>query len=457
MTLRLYNTMSRTKEEFIPLHPPQVRLYCCGPTVYNYAHIGNLRTYIFEDILRRTLRYNGFDVLHVMNITDVGHMTTDADEGDDKMDLAAKREGKSPWELARFYEEAFFQDTTRLNIQRPEVTPRATDHVVEMINIVQKLEAQGYTYLTSEAIYFDTSRNEDYGKLARLNLADQRQGARAEVIADETKRNPSDFVLWFRNKPTHIMKWESPWGVGYPGWHIECSAMSSKYLGETFDIHCGGVDHIPVHHTNEIAQSECASGHPFVRYWMHGEFLLMNSAKISKSTGGSINRLQSLLDAGYDPLAYRYLCLQAHYRSELNFSLDAMDAATAGLRKIYSVRPDNDPFQADEAGYREAHDRILEALNDDLGMPQAVGLLHTYSSHRLWTAFDAVLGLDIAKRSQPREEEIPEEIQNLIEQRNTARKAKNWAESDALRQALIERGYEVGDGPQGTTVKKRVL
>ncbi len=457
MALRLYNTMSRTKEEFVPLHPPQARLYCCGPTVYNYAHIGNLRTYIFEDILRRTLRYNGYDVLHVMNVTDVGHMTTDADEGDDKMDLAAKREGKSPWELARFYEEAFFQDTARLNIERPDVTPRATEHIVEMIEIVQKLEAQGYTYLTSEAIYFDTSCDDDYGKLARLNLADQRQGARVEVIADETKRNPSDFVLWFRNKPTHIMKWESPWGVGYPGWHIECSAMSSRYLGETFDIHCGGVDHIPVHHTNEIAQSECASGHPFVRYWMHGEFLLMNSAKISKSTGGSINRLQSLIDSGYDPLAYRYLCLQAHYRSELNFSLDAIDAATTGLRKLYSVRPESDPFLSDEAGYQEAHDRVLEALNDDLGMPQAVGLLHSYNSHRLWVNFDVVLGLDIAKRTEPRTEELPADIQSLIEQRNIARKAKNWAESDTLRNTLLECGYEVGDGPQGTTVKKRIL
>src|SRR5581483_4215922 len=314
MTMTLYNTMTRRKEEFVPLDPPKVRMYCCGPTVYNYAHIGNLRTYVFEDVLRRTLVFNGYDVLHVMNITDVGHMTTDADAGDDKMEVAARRENKSPWEIARFYEEAFFKDTDRLNIQRPEVTPRATEHVVEMIEIIQKLEANGYTYVTSEGVYFDTSKNEDYGKLARLNLAEQKT-AREEVIADETKKNPSDFVLWFLNKPTHIMQWESPWGPGYPGWHIECSAMSMKYLGETFDIHCGGVDHIPVHHTNEIAQSECATHHQFVRYWLHGEFLLMGGGKVSKSELIKLREeerppstLEDLIRRGYDPLAYRYLC-----------------------------------------------------------------------------------------------------------------------------------------------------
>jgi cysteinyl-tRNA synthetase len=456
MTMTLYNTMTRRKEEFVPLDPPKVRMYCCGPTVYNYAHIGNLRTYVFEDVLRRTLAFNGYDVLHVMNITDVGHMTTDADAGDDKMEVAARRENKSPWEIARFYEKAFFKDTDRLNIQRPEVTPRATEHVVEMIEIIQRLEANGYTYVTSEGVYFDTSKNEDYGKLARLNLAEQKT-AREEVIADETKKNPSDFVLWFLNKPTHIMQWESPWGPGYPGWHIECSAMSMKYLGETFDIHCGGVDHIPVHHTNEIAQSECATHHPFVRYWLHGEFLLMNKEKLSKSKGGSINTLQSLIDAGYDPLAYRYLCLQAHYRSELNFSTEALDAATAGLRKIYALCPDSDPLKDDEEAYRAARQRVLDALNDDLGMPQAVGLLNAHGSYRLWTEFDTILGLDIAKRSCRAEEALPAEVQALVAARNQARKEKNWAQSDTLRNQLIEMGYEVGDGPQGTTVKKRLL
>lgn len=456
MTLTLYNTMSRRKEVFEPLEPGKVRLYCCGLTVYNYAHIGNLRTYVFEDVLRRALRFNGYDVLHVQNVTDVGHMTTDADAGDDKMQLAAQRENKSPWEIARFYEEAAIHDYKRLNIELPEVMPRATEHVLEMIALIERLEANGYTYTTSEGVYFDTAKFPDYGKLARLNLAEQ-QTAREEVIADETKKNPSDFVLWFLNKPTHIMQWQSPWGAGYPGWHIECSAMSMKYLGETFDIHCGGIDHVPVHHTNEIAQSECATHQLFVRYWMHGEFLLMGKEKISKSKGGAINTLQSLIDAGYDPLAYRYFCLQAHYRSELNFSTDALDGATSGLRKIYALCPDTDPLKDDEAAYNEARERVLAAINDDLAMPLAVGLLNSYGSYRLWVEFDAILGLDIAKRACRAAEELPAEVQALVTARNEARKAKQWAESDALRNQLIEMGYDVGDGPQGTTVKKRLL
>ncbi len=457
MPMTLYNTMTRRKEEFAPLAPPQVRLYCCGVTVYNYAHIGNLRTYLFEDVLRRALRFNGYDLVHVQNVTDVGHMTSDADAGPDKMQLAAERENKSPWEIARFYEAAVLKDFARLNIQIPEIMPRATEHIVEMIALIQRLEANGYTYVTSEGVYFDTSKDPDYGKLARLNLAEQRQGARDEVIADETKRNPADFVLWFLNKPTHIMQWESPWGPGYPGWHIECSAMSMKYLGETFDIHCGGIDHIPVHHTNEIAQSECATHKEFVRYWLHGEFLLMNKEKISKSKGGSINTLDSLIEEGYDPLAYRYFCLQAHYRSELNFSIEALDGATAGLRKVYALCPDNDPLKNDEAAYATARQRVLDAINDDLAMPQAVGLLNSYGSYRLWVEFDAILGLDIAKRSCQEEEPLPDDVLALIAARNAARSAKQWAESDALRNQLIALGYEVGDGPQGTIVKRRAL
>ncbi len=455
MTMTLYNTMSRRKETFVPLEPGKVRLYCCGPTVYNYAHIGNLRTYVFEDVLRRTLLFNQYDVLHVTNITDVGHMTTDADAGDDKMEIAAKKENKSPWEIARFYEAAFMQDLERLNIQKPDVSPRATEHVVEMIALIQRLEANGFTYVTSDCVYFDTARYADYGKMARLNIGEQ-QTTREDVVADETKKHPSDFVLWFLNKPNHIMQWESPWGPGYPGWHIECSAMSMKYLGETFDIHCGGVDHIPVHHTNEIAQSECATHHPFVRYWVHGEFLLMGKEKMSKSKGGSINSLQSLIDAGYDPLAYRYLCLQAHYRSELNFSTEALEAAATGLSKVYGLSAQSDVLANDEAAYAAAYQRVLDALNDDLGMPQAVGLLNSYRSHRLWVEFDRVLGLDIAERSRPREAApLPGEVLDLIEARNAARKAKQWTESDLIRDRLKEMGYEVADGPEGTTAKKR--
>ncbi len=464
MPLSIYNTMTRRKEEFVPLSPPLATLYCCGPTVYNYAHIGNLRTYVFEDVLRRTLRFSGYEVRHVMNITDVGHMTSDADDGDDKMQTAAARENKTPWEIALFYEAAFFKDTDRLNIERPEVTPRATGHVAEMIGIIKRLEENGYTYVTSEGVYFDTSRDDEYGKLARLQL-DKQRTSRDEVVSDETKRNPSDFVLWFLNKPSHIMKWESPWGTGYPGWHIECSAMSMKYLGDTFDIHCGGVDHIPVHHTNEIAQSECATHHPFVNYWMHGEFLLMNGGKLSKSKltqqtddqRPKISTLQTLIDAGYDPLAYRYFCFQAHYRSELNFSLEAMDAATSGLRRVYSLSPNSDPLSGDPTAYAAARERVLNAVYDDLGIPQAVGLLNSYGSFSLWCEFDAILGLDIAERVARQPDAIPEQVAQLVASRNEARKAKDWAKSDQIRNELIALGYEVGDGPTGTTVRSKAL
>ncbi|MBC7526122.1 MAG: cysteine--tRNA ligase [Chthonomonadaceae bacterium] len=463
MALTIFNTMTRRKEVFVPLEEGKASLYCCGLTVYNYAHVGNLRTYVFEDILRRVLRFNGYAVLHVQNVTDVGHMTSDGDAGEDKMQKASERESKSPWEIARFYEEAAVRDYKRLNIEIPEVMPRATEHIVEMIEIIERLEKRGYTYTTPEAVYFDTAKFPDYGKMAQLRLESQRT-ERDDVILDETKRNPSDFVLWFLNKPTHLMQWSSPWGAGYPGWHIECSAMSMKYLGETFDIHCGGVDHIPVHHTNEIAQSECATGHLFVRYWMHGEFLLMGGGKMSKSKLLEMKEeerppstLQELIDRGYDPLAYRYLCLQAHYRSEQNFTVESLEAASTGLRKIYATDPSRDTLADDAEAYAVARQRVLDAMNDDLAMPQVVGILNSYGSYRLWIEFDAVLGLDIALRTQRAEEVLPTSVQNLIEARNAARAAKNWSESDALRVGLIELGYDVADSPQGTTVKRRLL
>ena len=471
MTIKLFNTMTRSKQEFVPLELGKARMYCCGLTVYNYAHIGNLRTYVFEDVLRRVLRFNGYDLLHVQNVTDVGHMTSDEDAGEDKMQKASQREQKSPWEIARFYEEAAIRDFKRLNIEIPEIMPRATEHIKEMIALIERLEANGFAYQTTEGVYFDTAKFPDYGKFARLQLTNQ-QTTRSEVIEDETKRSPSDFMLWFLNKPNHLMQWESPWGVGYPGWHIECSAMSMKYLGETFDIHCGGIDHIPVHHTNEIAQSECATNQIFARYWLHGEFLLTKLKKEAtdgededakdkygkeSKSAGAFNTMQSLIDNGYDPLAYRYLCFQAHYRSELRFSSEVLEAASAGLRRVYSLCPDNDPLKDDETAFQAARARVLEAFNDDLSVPQAVGLLNAHGSHRLWVEFDSILGLDIAKRSCPEEEPLPAEVLSLMEARNTARKNKNWSESDALRNQLIDMGFEVGDGPQGTTVKKRGL
>jgi cysteinyl-tRNA synthetase len=468
MDIYLYNTLTRTKEKFVPMIPGKIGLYTCGPTVYNYAHIGNLRTFLFEDLLTRTLRFNGYEVTHVMNITDVGHQTSDADAGEDKMAVASTRENLNPKDIALKYEDAFVRDLGRLGINRPNVLPRATDHVEEMIVLNKELEEKGFTYLTDEGLYFDTSKVADYGKLARLRLDEQMQGAREDVNVDAGKRNPADFVLWFRNKPNHIMKWESPWGSGYPGWHIECSAMSMKYLGETFDIHCGGNDHIPVHNTNEIAQSEAATGKPFVHYWMHAAFLTLGkSAKMSKSKGGFLT-VQSLIDSGYDPLAYRYLCLQAHYRSELELawewddsgtkgSAESLDNAAKGLQNLYEriARTEDEPLQS-EAAFEEAKADVLRQLNDDLNVPKAVATLHTYASPRLWKLFDAVLGLEIEERAVIQAEETaPDEVLALVEARQAARKSRDFARSDTLRDQIAALGWEVGDTPQGPTLKRR--
>lgn len=459
--LKLYNTLTRTKEEFVPLEPGKVRMYCCGPTVYNYAHIGNLRAFLFNDTLRRTLKFLGYEVIHVMNITDVGHLESDADEGEDKIEKGATREGLTVWEIARKYEAAVLHDFVRLNIERPDIVCRATEHIPEMIALIEQLLEKGCAYITPGAIYFDTAKFPRYAALARLDLSGLQAGAGGRVEQLGEKRHPNDFALWFLNKPRHIMQWDSPWGRGYPGWHIECSAMSMKYLGETFDIHTGGVDHIPVHHTNEIAQSECATGHQFVRYWLHNEFLIVTgplgeggeAQKMAKS-GENFITLQTLIDRGYDPLVYRFFCLRAHYRSELQFSWENLDGARNGLRRIYSTSPHADPL-ADDARFADAREEALAALTDDLNTPQLLGTLFHYGSYRLWTEFDPVLGLDIAKRAQRAEETLPPEVQALVEQRNEARRQKEWARSDALRDRLIAMGYEVGDSPQGTTVKRR--
>jgi cysteinyl-tRNA synthetase len=495
--LVLHNTLTREKEAFAPADGKTVRMYCCGPTVYNYAHIGNLRTYIFEDLLHRTLLFHGWGVQHVMNITDVGHMTSDADAGEDKMETAAKREQKSPLELARFYEDAFFRDSARLNIIKPHDAPRATEHVYAMVLLIQRLQDNGYTYETSEGVYFDTAKNADYGKLARLNLAAQKEAARDDVFTDSEKRHPADFILWFNNKPNHIMQWDSAYGRGYPGWHIECSAMSMAYLGETLDIHCGGIDHIPVHNTNEIAQSECATGHPFARFWIHGAFLTVSGKKVSKkdeedgeeekSSGGAVTgrtaekmsksgenflTVDLLIKNGYDPLAYRYLCLTAHYRSELAFAWDgkagrseSLDAASKALGKVWELRSRTNSGEIDDlsdADFAQARTVIADAINDDLNVPRAVGLLHEYKSYRLWREFDSILGLDIEARSRETLPEagttdLPADIAALAQRRDEARRARNWAESDALRTEIESYGYTVGDSPVGTVVKKNLL
>ncbi len=454
----LFNTLTRNKEEFKPLSPPEVRLYTCGPTVYNYQHVGNYRTYVFEDALRRSLSFLGFRVRHTMNITDVGHLTSQADEGEDKVELEAARSGKSAWDIARFYTEAFLEDTRKLNIQPPDVLCKATDHIPEQIELVRRLEAKGFIYKASDGLYFDTSKFPSYGQLmGQAYQAGLMAGARVE--ANPEKRRPSDFAVWkFSPKDKkRQMEWDSPWGKGFPGWHIECSAMAMKYLGETLDIHCGGVDHIPIHHTNEIAQSEGATGKPFVRFWLHGEFLLMNSAKMAKSAGGFI-RLADLQAKGYDPLDYRYLCLTAHYRKQLDFSFEALDAAKSALQKLRARlqllrREAKKPGCADEL--EKAMQRFKERIADDLDMPGALAALWDAlkdaslmpgSALAISEHADRVLGLKLLEGADG---ELPAELQALLERREMARKEKDFAASDALRKQLAEKGVIVEDTPSG--------
>jgi cysteinyl-tRNA synthetase len=453
----LHNTLSRSTEPFSPADGETVRMYCCGPTVYNYAHIGNLRTYIFEDLLRRVLECKGWTVEHVVNITDVGHMTSDGDAGEDKMAKAAQRENRSPWEIARFYETAFMRDLSRLSVQKPSVMPRATEHVPQMIALIETLEQRGYAYRTHEGIYFDTARDADYGELAGLNFTGQREGARADVNIDPDKRHPSDFILWFTNKPGHIMHWDSPWGVGYPGWHIECSAMSMHYLGETLDIHCGGIDHIPVHNTNEIAQSESATGHLFARFWLHGAFLNVKGttgpghAKMAKS-GDNFLTVDRLTEHGYDPLAYRYLTLTAHYRSELAFSWESLDAASKALSRVYGLRARLGDPEEDLENLAPIEDEIEAAFFDDLNAPRALALLHEASSPYLWERFDDILALDIAARSAMRMQSAPpppSEIASLLSKRAAARAARRFADADRLRDEIEALGYKVRDEVTG--------
>jgi cysteinyl-tRNA synthetase len=473
--------MGRKIEPFVPLRDGRVGFYGCGPTVYNYAHIGNLRAYVTHDLLTRTLRRFGYEVTHVMNITDVGHLSGDNDEGEDKMVKSAGERGKTVLEVADFYTKEFFRDTERLNIVRPSVVCKATEHTDEMIDLIRRIEAAGFTYSSGGNVYFDIGKFPRYGDLALLRPDGLMAGAR--IMADENKRNPRDFVLWFTKSKfeDQALTWDSPWGRGYPGWHIECSAMSIKYLGEQFDIHGGGIDHIPIHHTNEIAQSEAATGkHPWVRYWVHNEFLVLDKGKMSKSSGEFLT-LQRLVDEGYDPLDYRYFLLGGHYRSQLRFSREALD----GARNARKSLADRVRLLAEKAGgavpsagealpeavtggravlFLEAFNKALE---DDLSSPRALaelwGLLRDTEiapADALAAAFDMdkVLGLDLAKAALQNgagmDRAGAEEIEALIEERSAAKKAKDFARADDIRRSLKERGIILEDGPAGTVWRK---
>jgi cysteinyl-tRNA synthetase len=460
--LRLYNTMTRSVDEFKPINPPQVDLYTCGPTVYNYAHIGNLRTYVFEDILVRSLKFFGFSLKHVMNVTDVGHLISDGDEGEDKMELGAQREGKTAFEIADMYWQAFRDNMADLNIQEPDIWCKATDHIQEQIDQIQVLESKGLAYTIGDGVYFDTSKFPQYGDMARLDIEGQQAGARVEMT--EGKKNATDFALW-KFSPQgqqRQMEWDSPWGTGFPGWHIECSAMSMKYLGDQFDIHCGGVDHIKVHHTNEIAQAEGVSGKSrWVNVWMHGEFLVLEADKMSKSSGNFIT-LDLLKEQGLDPLAYRYFLLSAHYRKQLTFTDEALQNAANGFDRLKkAVIQIKDQANGDGELHEATMTEFSNAVADDLNMPQAIaamwGLVRNAdisAENKLTTLLkmDDVLGFGV-ETMKAQTVEVDDSLQQLLEQRQAARKNKDFAEADRIRDELLAQGWVIEDTAEGPKLK----
>lgn len=465
MPIKLYNTLTKNKSDFVPLNGNEVRIYSCGPTVYSYAHIGNFRTYVFVDNLRRVLEYNGYTLKHVMNITDVGHLESDSDEGEDKMLKAARKEQKSPYEIANFYTEAFFKDMDKLNIERPEIIAKATEHIPEMLEFAKKIVENGYGYETSTAIYFDVSKLDKYPVLSNRNIEDQIAGARVEI--DPEKRNPYDFAIWIKAPENHIMKWDSPWGASYPGWHLECSAMSKKYLGEEFDIHTGGVDHIPTHHENEIAQSKGAFGKIPAKTWMHVEFLQVDGGKMSKSLG-NVYTISQLEEKGIEALAYKLFCYTAHYRTKLNFTFEGALASQKALNRLREgyIKHKNGNNNVEESLIKEYKQKFLDAINDDLNMPSAMGIIwelvrsenKSKQIAELLEEFDKVLGLDLRNSEKYIENqkklELPEEIKELLEKRKQAREEKNWALSDEIRDNLKERGYIIKDTKEGMTLEK---
>ena len=465
MDIYFYNTLTKKKELFKTIEPNKVKMYSCGPTVYKDATIGNMRTNLFQDTLRRVLEYNGYEVKQVMNITDVGHLVSDGDEGEDKMLKSAREEHKSPMEIAEHYTKLFFKDLERLIVEIPEVICKATDHIKEMLEMVQKIMERGYAYETSTAIYFDVSKLDEYGILSGIKLDEQKSGARVEV--DPEKKNPYDFALWIKAPENHLMKWDSPWGPSYPGWHIECSAMGRKYLGEQFDIHTGGIDLIPTHHENEIAQSKGACGKIPARYWMHGEYLLINGGKMSKSLG-NVYLVKDIIEKGYEPLAYRLFCYSSHYRNKLNFTWEGIESAEKSLIRLRNsyqanLQGKDELTEEDKKQLAQIEDNFHKAINDDLNMPLAMSYVWELAKFekknlevaKLLAKFDTVLGLKIDEKNQEKNLEIPQEIQELLEQRNLARENKDWAKSDELRDLIAQKGYIVKDTKQGQTVEKK--
>jgi cysteinyl-tRNA synthetase len=475
--LKLYNTLTRKKEIFKPLKDKRVGFYTCGLTVYDYAHIGNLKKYIGDDVLKRVLIYNGYKVTHVMNITDVGHLVSDDDSGEDKIEKGAKERGKTVWELARFFENYFWKSLKEVGVLMPDITPRATEHIKEQIKLIEKLEKRGFAYKTRQAIYFDVGKFPNYTKLSGQKLEEKKVGARKETVVDKDKKNPYDFALWFfatgRFK-NHTMRWPSPWGEGFPGWHLECSAMSMKYLGDTLDIHTGGIDHLTVHHPNEIAQSEAATGKKFVNYWVHHNWLLVGGEKMSKSKK-NFYTIEDIKNKGFNPLAFRYFCLNSHYRSKLNFTWQGLEAAQNALDNLYreyqelifrdgSLAPTMEAKLPREKLPKETPEkyrqRFIEAINDDVNTPQALAVmweaikdesLLSNDKKQLLLDFDKIFGLGL---SEIKPLEIPKEIKKLITQREKLRREKKWQEADELRNDIEKLGYKVEDTKGKPEIKK---
>lgn len=475
--VRIFNTYTRRKDVIKPLRDMRLGMYACGPTVYDYAHIGNLRTYVFEDVLRRVLEFNGFKVRHVMNITDVGHLTSNADTGEDRMEVGARRERKTAWELSEYYTKAFLDDAARLNIEKPHVIPRATRHIGDMIKLVECLEKRGYTYVIDDGVYFDTSKSRGYGRLAKLKLGGMLPGARVE--ANPQKRNPNDFALWkFSPKDRkRDMEWDSKWGVGFPGWHVECSTMSMKYLGPHFEIHCGGEDHIPIHHTNEIAESEAATGKKFVDYWVHAAHLIVNGQRMAKSLS-NFYTLDDVTAKGYNPMSLRFFYLQGHYRRQLNFTYDALDAAQNALDSVREFFRRLADFRGKKHNRGivnltgEMKARFVSHMNDDLDTPEALAVLFGFmkavnklldggemssaDAKRVLATLltlDRILGLEL--RRELFREKLPRLAAELIKDRERARKAGDYKVADAIRRRLKDEfGIDLQDTPQGVTWRK---